>query len=230
MKFRLACFLAHLLVSVIIAFLSLVLVFKVWYPAPLDKALGVADVFLLLLCIDVVLGPLLTLVVAKKDKKTLKIDLMSIAVLQVAALIYGLSVVAQGRPVWLVYDSGRIEVVQAYEAETSLHAPQFFQSLGLFKGPGWASVGDVTVEQRHSQDVYAKAELLMPYVPEIAARSALSLQVLNRFNPPDTVEVLLKKYPHADSYLPVGAKDLPVTLLINKESGERIAIVDLRPW
>ncbi len=39
----------------------MVLVFGVWYPAPLHQALGVTKIFLLLLLVDVVLGPLMTL-------------------------------------------------------------------------------------------------------------------------------------------------------------------------
>ncbi len=230
MKFRLACFASHLFISVLIALLSLVLVFKIWYPAPLDKALGVADIFILLLCIDVVLGPLLTLVVAKKGKKTLKTDLLVIAVLQLAALLYGLHIVAQGRPVWLVFDSNRIELVQAYEAVTSPNAQKPFQQLGFFTGPLWASVGEVTREQRRNQEVYAQAELLDAYSPERVSKVALPLKALKSVNLPEQLNAVLQYYPSADSFLPMGAKDFPVTLLVNKMSGEPIAIVDLRPW
>ncbi len=48
------------------------------------------EIFLLLLLIDVVLGPLLTLIVYKKGKRTLVMDLAVIAALQLAALTYGL--------------------------------------------------------------------------------------------------------------------------------------------
>lgn len=127
MKFRLLCFGSHLFVSFIIALLSLFVVFLLWYPSPLDAALGVADIFLLLLCIDVIVGPLLTLLVAKQSKKTLKMDLLVIGILQLAALSYGLYIVAQGRPVWMVYDNNRFEVVQAFEAVTQPGSSSPFQ-------------------------------------------------------------------------------------------------------
>lgn len=69
MKFRFVCFGSHLFVSSFIALLAVGLVFGLWYPSPLDKALGVVNIFLLLMCIDVIIGPLLTLVVAKQGKK-----------------------------------------------------------------------------------------------------------------------------------------------------------------
>ena len=75
MSARIKAFLVHGLVSIIIALLSMGLVYFIWYPAPLAVATGVMHIFLLMLCIDVVIGPLLTLLVYKTGKKTLKLDL-----------------------------------------------------------------------------------------------------------------------------------------------------------
>ncbi|WP_313056119.1 hypothetical protein [Pseudomonas lopnurensis] len=94
MPARIKAFLMHLAVSAVIALLAVLLVFHIWYPAPLHEALGVTHIFLLLLLADVILGPLLTLVVFKIGKKTLIMDLAVIACLQLAALAYGLWTVA----------------------------------------------------------------------------------------------------------------------------------------
>jgi hypothetical protein len=104
MSARIKAFLVHGLVSIIIALLSMGLVYFIWYPAPLAVATGVMHIFLLMLCIDVVIGPLLTLLVYKTGKKTLKLDLTIICLLQLAALTYGLFTVYQGKPAWLVYN------------------------------------------------------------------------------------------------------------------------------
>ena len=66
---------------------------------------------LILIGVDVVLGPLLTLVVFNPAKKSLRIDLAVIAALQVAALVYGISVIAQARPAYVVFAGDRFTVI-----------------------------------------------------------------------------------------------------------------------
>ena len=63
----------HLAISIIVAIAAALLVFLVWYPSPLQKAIGVGDVFWMMLGIDVVLGPLLTFVVFKQGKKNAQV-------------------------------------------------------------------------------------------------------------------------------------------------------------
>src|SRR5690554_3404124 len=102
MNSRIKAFTLHLAISVTIAAIAMIIVFYFWYPAPLHTAVGVTQIFLILLAVDVVLGPVLTLVVYKVGKRTLIMDLSVIALLQVSALCYGVYTVAEGRPAWLV--------------------------------------------------------------------------------------------------------------------------------
>lgn len=69
MSKRLKFFLGHLLISLVIAIFVMGFVFFVWYPSPLASAVGVIHIFLMLLVIDVILGPLLGLLVYKEGKK-----------------------------------------------------------------------------------------------------------------------------------------------------------------
>ena len=98
MKDKIKAFLWHLSVSLLIALLAMLVVYGVWNPDPLYKATGITDIFLLMLAIDIILGPILTLIVYKKGKKTLKFDLCVIALLQMSALMFGLYKVYEGRP------------------------------------------------------------------------------------------------------------------------------------
>lgn len=115
---RIKAFLIHLAISIVVALAAMALVFGLWYPSPLHAALGVTGIFLLLLAVDVVLGPCLTLVVFKPGKKTLVFDLAVIVVLQAAALVYGLYTVAEGRPAWLVFAHDRFDVVRVVDINT----------------------------------------------------------------------------------------------------------------
>ncbi len=60
----------HLLISCGLAFSCFIVVFFVLYPSPLAQATGVGMVFLIMLGVDVVLGPMLTLIVYKKSLYT----------------------------------------------------------------------------------------------------------------------------------------------------------------
>lgn len=81
MSKRLKFFLNHLFISCLIVLLVIGLVFFIWYPSPLATAVGVTHIFLMMLAIDVIVGPILGLLVYKEGKKTLKFDLGVIIVL-----------------------------------------------------------------------------------------------------------------------------------------------------
>jgi hypothetical protein len=68
---------------------------------------------LLVVGIDVALGPLLTLIVFNPKKKSLIWDLAVIVAVQIGALGYGVWVMAQSRPVFLVGATDRFELVTA---------------------------------------------------------------------------------------------------------------------
>ncbi|MBL0165374.1 MAG: hypothetical protein IPP82_17470 [Xanthomonadales bacterium] len=60
----------HLSISVFVGLLVLALLFLVWYPQPYFNAAGGQALIIFLLGVDIVLGPLLTLVLFKSGKKT----------------------------------------------------------------------------------------------------------------------------------------------------------------
>jgi hypothetical protein len=65
--------------------------------------------------IDLIVGPLLTLLVYKHGKKTLRMDLTVIAVIQAIFLSMGLYTIFQSRPVFLVASSKMFDLVFANE-------------------------------------------------------------------------------------------------------------------
>lgn len=109
----------HFLISFFVALVLLALFWFVWYPAPMLTAIGGREIFLLIVGIDVVLGPLLTTIVFKSGKKTLKFDLTVIGVVQVAALAYGLTTLLQARPIFVAALGDKFQVVQAGEITDS---------------------------------------------------------------------------------------------------------------
>lgn len=118
MKDKLKAFFAHLAISGIIAALAMIVVFYVWYPSPLDTAIGVTEIFLILLAVDITIGPLITFIIYKRGKKTLAFDLVVIAILQLIALAYGMHTVFIGRPAFVVFNVDRFDVSRAHELDT----------------------------------------------------------------------------------------------------------------
>jgi hypothetical protein len=103
----------HLCISAVIAALVVFAMLVLWYPQPYFRASGGQSLLLLLIGVDVVIGPLLTLIVFDPRKKRLKLDLAVIAILQLAALAYGTSVMFDARPVYVTFAGDRFELVEA---------------------------------------------------------------------------------------------------------------------
>lgn len=240
---RVRYFLGHLAVSVVVSLCAVLWVFLVWYPTPLAKAVGLTGIFLMMVAIDVIIGPLLSLVVYKEGKKTLKMDLAIIAILQVSALGYGLYNIAEGRPVWLVYNVDRFELVRyndIYKGAIDKAKPEYRQAGWLM--PQYVATAFATDAKERGdntlEEVMAGISLAQRperYVPLVQAtdgikKRALSLDGLDNYNDKAQVQSLLKNYPSANAYLPLKATQTDMTVLVDKNSGEVIKIVDLRPW
>ncbi|BFN01415.1 hypothetical protein MOXK23_05290 [Moraxella sp. K23] len=197
----------------------------------------------MLLAIDVILGPLLGLLVYKEGKKTLKFDLSTIILIQIAALCYGVFSIEQGRPAWLVYNVDRFELVRKNElVDTNIQ-----QAQPQFQQPSWFKPQYVATEfakdtQQRNDEMFAEvfsgisiAQRPERYVELTQAKTqiqqrALPLVELQQFNPKTDVEKTLAKYPKADAWLPLKANAVDMVVLVNKESASIIKIVDLRPW
>jgi hypothetical protein len=110
----------HLAISAAVVALAALLVFGVWYPSPWRQLLGVAGVFGLVVGVDLVCGPLLTLVLAspKKSRRERWVDLSLVGAIQLIALAYGLWSVFGARPVALVFEVDRLSIVSANEVQT----------------------------------------------------------------------------------------------------------------
>ena len=106
--------LIHLGACAVVGVLSL-LVIRVWYPFPYDALLSIYGLYRICLVVDIVCGPLLTLILYNPTKSAWKwrLDLLVIVAIQGSALLYGLHTVVNARPVFLSLEGDRFRVVQA---------------------------------------------------------------------------------------------------------------------
>ena len=119
---RLRAALIHLGLSVLVAALAGLLVFVAWYPFPYRVISGGRALFLLVVSVDVVLGPLITFAIFDRSKpwKVLVRDLWVVAALQLAGLAYGLWTVQIARPVHMVFEFDRFRVVHRLDIPEQL--------------------------------------------------------------------------------------------------------------
>lgn len=104
---RLTAFAVHLGISLVIFGVLLVVVVFDWYRFPLFAIEGGWRGVQIIAGCDIVLGPLLTLIVFKPGKPSLKFDLSVIAAIQFAALVSGTWITYAQRPVLMVYAEDR---------------------------------------------------------------------------------------------------------------------------
>ncbi|QGX39013.1 hypothetical protein [Permianibacter aggregans] len=109
---RWKAFTIHLLISALIALVFLIVCRFYWFQGPLFHVTGGAGLLSILVPVDVILGPLLTLLVFKSGKPTLKMDLTVIGLIQCAALIYGAIIMIQARPLYVVLYHEELRVVR----------------------------------------------------------------------------------------------------------------------
>ena len=182
---RWKAFALHLAPTMLVAAGIAALFVLLWYPPPLFKGSGSARLLGTILLTLLVTGPLLTLLVFKKDKKGLKFDLFAILLLQSATLAYGLFVAFQTRPVYIAVLPYRATLVRLDQLEQLAGQPA--QAAAPLWGPEPVGVRMPAGEERQrliaglfkgKRDVDFRAEFHGPLAGQIAqiTREAVPLQ------------------------------------------------------
>ncbi len=188
----------HLLGSICVASIAALLVLWVWYPHPYDLLSGGRHLFLLLMGVDVVCGPLLTLVLFNpaKPRRELAMDMGLVVCIQLAALGYGLHTAQEARPLFLVHELDRFRVVTAGDygdadvrgAIGRLAAPL---RPHLLRGPVTVGIREPKDAQEHQQvlmesvsggrDYAQRPEFYLPYDAAYAPRALARARPLPAF-------------------------------------------------
>jgi len=248
MRHRLRAGLIHLSLSASIAALVWLPIYFFWYPDVLYESAGGRELFLLIVSVDVTLGPLITMIVYKPGKWGLKFDLIVIGTLQSIALAYGVYTLFESRPVNIVFIKDRFELVRAGDY------PEGFLEKGDAKGFGGLSwtgpkiVGaklptnlkeqfDVMVSGIGGVDVHLMPRYYVPYneVRTLAKEKAERLQKLRDRNPRDAAEVdalvaSLRRSENDLRFLPMRAGKFDLTVVIDAKTGDILRISAIKPW
>ena len=249
LRVRAVAFIVHLCVSLCVAAGVLALVYLGWYPSPLDRASGVGQILLLLLAADVTLGPILTFVVFNPAKKSLRFDLAVIALMQLAALVYGMNAVEAGRPGYIVFVKDRFELVaradlRDEDRREARSNPQ--AKLHWFSPRIVAALPPESEKERQAlmmeavaggRDLQHLPRLFVSYESqqEIARGKARSIASLRSLNPDrgTVIDAAVAAAGLADAqlaFLPVKGPEADVAMLLEAATGKILALVDANPW
>lgn len=116
---RLQAFAIHLLLSAAIITAYMLIVLFIWYPMPFFILDAGWKVNIILITVDVIVGPLLTLIIFKPGKPGLAFDIMVIVILQIAALGWGVYNTYQGKPIYVTFAVDRFVLVHVNEIDNS---------------------------------------------------------------------------------------------------------------
>jgi hypothetical protein len=238
----------HSLISIVIAVLVGSLIYFVWYPPPYFQIAGGSKLMLLIMGVDVVVGPVLTLAVFKSGKKGLRFDLSVIALLQIASFCYGASVIARARPVFVVGEVDRFVVVSANALDDKdlAEAKQSEFSTRSWTGPRLVGALPPTRDaQGYAVAMSALAGKDIDRMPKFyAPYEQVSKTLLSHSHPladamqkssqaAEVVQDFLRKYGgEVGDYrsLPLRGRFDSFTMVVSASTGQPIAALPIDPW
>jgi len=246
-RFRAAAI--HLAASGVVAVAVVALVLLAWYPQPMPQLLGVDAILLIMLGVDVVLGPLFTLIVFDRRKRRLAWDLATIAVLQVLALGYGTYTIYQGRPAFVVLVKDRFEVISPAELRPDDRAAARsnpFAKIDPLR-PRWVAArlpdsakerSDILFESlTQGRDLQHHPRLYTDYAEasRAALERALPIDRLRALNPRRSAEVdaAVAETGRPESelrYLPLRGPARDGAVLVGRDDGRVLHVTPLAPW
>jgi hypothetical protein len=236
----------HLLLSMILVGIVLAVLLSTWYPPAIMGISKAEGLIYILAGVDIVIGPLLTLIVYKVGKPSLKFDLSVIALLQIGALAFGLYTMWQSRPVFMVAAGDRFYLVYANEIDArdlaQAQKPEY-SKLGFLGAELVAATAPVDINKPLSfdtvPDIQNKPYYFVPYedyAQQLLERSLPVKADANSETPP-TVTAAITEWASANRqdlnklrYVPINSSrgsGLMVMHVTNRKIREPI---NVNPW
>jgi hypothetical protein len=243
---RYKAFAIHLGISLAIFLVLLALIVFVWYPQPYFAADGGWQGIRLIAGVDLVLGPLLTLIVYKAGKRGLRFDLALIGLAQASALAVGIHLVHDQRTAMVVYADGAFYSLNSDQIHDAGERASALQRAAV-RAPAYAYVqlpedkkAALDVKMRIFKDarpLYLRGELYEPLdaraLPAVIARGA-DVQALTQARTEEQVVLARflaeqKQAAEAFVFVPLYCRYRDTLLVLNKRDGRIVDALDIQP-
>ena len=244
-KIKLKASLIHLLLSILIISLSMGAIIYYWFPLEYLGITNFKDITLLILSIDLVLGPLLTFFVFNPTKKNLRLDLAIIAAIQLTALIYGVNALYQIHPLYITYNHGKFNLIHANEVNPNDAKYEEFK-LSKLSSPklAFAKMPDdpekqteimMSVDLKGEPDIDKLTEYYEPYQNHMDTILKSSLNDTKLFKDKyltPSSKAFLKEYGNKEhyAYLPIKGVAGDAIIVLDKNSSEVLTTIKANPW
>jgi hypothetical protein len=236
----------HLGLSAAVISAVFLIVYMLWYPGDLFGSAGGRELFLLILAVDLTIGPLVTFIIFVPGKRGLVFDLWVIAILQVSFLLYGVWSLSESRPVYIVFVKDRFELARASQIPDSVLEEAKMNRLTdlSWTGPELRGVRfptdpdeqfKIAVSGMAGVDIHCYPQYHVPYdsVRGAVAKSSRELASLVKYNPGLDPAALAKSVKRAEAdvrYLPLRAGKVDLTVLVDAKNGEVLRLDAVKPW
>jgi hypothetical protein len=238
----------HFLVTAASSACAAALVFLAWYPDPFQTMIGGTKLFILVTTCGLALGPLISLVVynSRKSRRALLFDYVVVGTVQIAALVYGVYLLAGARPVYVAFSLDRIEIVSARDispAERAAARNPLYRSFPI-AGPRLVAVvipleehNDALFEAMNGNEEHLRPRFYVPYESELAnirtrAKPLAELESAHPESKPlvDKVIATLRIPESRMRWLPARHRKGFWTALIDLEDGKPKSYIPVDPY
>ena len=235
----------HLLLSIFIVAIVFAIMYWLWYPKGYFTIMGGKVLLTLIGGVDIFLGPLLTFVVFKAGKKSLKFDLFCIGAMQIAALAYGTYVMFQARPVFTVFNKDKFQiaaVVDIVDYELAKAKSPQMRQLSV-TGPKLVAIGEpdkndkkeVIFAQIESESAYRYPKLFDEYNAHKSEviKVGKPLAGLAKVSTGNKLAItkFISKNNRSESdflYLPIASELAEMSAIVDAKTGDFIQIIDAK--
>lgn len=242
---KIRAFLIHFSISATVVGIALAVIFFIWYPEPYFQVAGAWNVVRVLIGVDLIVGPLMTLILFRSGKPGLVFDMCVIALVQVTALAYGLTTIYSERPYFVVFAVDRFEVLARKDVDESAITDE------RLKTKSWsepiyvvANLPDSLEAQQQliddvlqgKPDIERRPEFWSPYAEgaEQIMKKATPLAEFGRNRPDAEVFTthIIESHENGErlSGVPVIGKQGSFVIVIEPDNKKPVGLIPIDPW
>jgi hypothetical protein len=218
-----------------------------WFPDGYFQIFGVAKLFLVLVAVNLVVGPGLSTLLYKPGKWGLSFDLIVVACIEIAILGFAMHQILERRPVFAVFAVDRFEAVTVSEVDldslrnSQLALPQGYMPRLIYAElPTDLEVMSLLIDETvflGMADIDRRPEFWKPYAQRIsfikaAAKPLATLLSLNDQRAEPIKRWLARQELSADdyAYLPIRGKTADGMMILHADIGNPVEILPIDPW
>lgn len=244
-KTKLKAFFVHFLLSLILVVLIGFNIIYFWFPLEYLNLTEFKEISILIISVDLVLGPLLTFVIFQPNKKSIYFDLSVIALFQILAFTYGTYTLFQIHPVYLTFSGNSFSLISAKDVnpENSKYNEYKISKLSSMNLAYAEMPTDLTNllnvivgnKTKGNKNLEQRTEFYKPYskhINDILKNTLDASLIFSNKKINKNALKFLSKHKNIDnfSFLPLRGVTKNAILALDKKSAQPIEIIDIDPW